>query len=156
MPMLMVMRHAKSSWKNADSVHDSERKLNKRGRRDAARMGAELRRRALFDEDTRVFVSRAARARETYELLREGAGVGAREAVILPGLYEACHGSARAIVELLRDDETARAALASSRAVLLIGHNPGLEALVRLLLAGADADGVGGEMGLTLAKLRQV
>ena len=34
--------------------------------------------------------------------------------------------------------------------MLLIGHNPGLEALVRLLLAGADADGAGGEMGLTL------
>ena len=38
---LIVMRHAKSSWKN-ESLRDHERPLNKRGRRDAPRIGEEL------------------------------------------------------------------------------------------------------------------
>ena len=37
MPMLMVMRHAKSSWKQP-GLSDHERPLNGRGRRDAPRV----------------------------------------------------------------------------------------------------------------------
>ena len=38
---LMVMRHAKSSWKSQVPT-DHERPLNERGRRDAARVGKRL------------------------------------------------------------------------------------------------------------------
>ena len=38
---LHLLRHAKSSWTNA-ALGDRERELNKRGRRDAPRMGRAL------------------------------------------------------------------------------------------------------------------
>jgi len=41
MKTLHLMRHAKSAW-NQPELSDRERELNKRGRRDAPRMGAAL------------------------------------------------------------------------------------------------------------------
>ena len=38
MKTLLILRHAKSSWKDA-SLADHDRPLNKRGKRDAPRMG---------------------------------------------------------------------------------------------------------------------
>ena len=38
MKTLLVMRHAKSSWKDSE-ITDHDRPLNKRGKQDAPRMG---------------------------------------------------------------------------------------------------------------------
>jgi phosphohistidine phosphatase len=38
MKTLLLLRHAKSSWKDTD-LDDHDRPLNKRGKRDAPRMG---------------------------------------------------------------------------------------------------------------------
>jgi len=59
---LTLIRHAKSSW-DSDAPSDFERPLNRRGRRDAPRMGAELERLGIRFEH--VFCSSAVRARET-------------------------------------------------------------------------------------------
>ena len=45
MKTLLIMRHAKSSWKEQD-LPDHDRPLNKRGKNDAPRMG-----KLLKDED---------------------------------------------------------------------------------------------------------
>jgi phosphohistidine phosphatase len=45
MKTLLIMRHAKSSWKDPD-LSDHDRPLNKRGKHDAPRMG-----KLLKDED---------------------------------------------------------------------------------------------------------
>jgi phosphohistidine phosphatase len=42
MKSLLILRHAKSSWKHPE-LTDHERPLNKRGKRDAPRMGELLR-----------------------------------------------------------------------------------------------------------------
>src|SRR5258708_22044762 len=71
MNVLTVMRHAKSSWGDAD-LDDFDRPLNERGRKAARRIGRELkRRRVRFD---RVIASPALRVRETLDQLADGYG----------------------------------------------------------------------------------
>ncbi|SVD45796.1 uncharacterized protein METZ01_LOCUS398650, partial [marine metagenome] len=46
---LLILRHAKSSWNNLD-LPDYDRPLNKRGKRDAPRMGDFLRHQDLVPD----------------------------------------------------------------------------------------------------------
>ena len=71
MKTLLVLRHAKSSWKE-DSLPDRERPLNKRGQEDAPKMGALLRKQDLLPD--LVLSSPALRARSTAELVIEESG----------------------------------------------------------------------------------
>jgi phosphohistidine phosphatase len=66
MKTLFILRHAKSSWKEQD-LPDHDRPLNKRGKKDAPRMG-----KLLTDEDLipdLIMSSTAARAKKTAELV---------------------------------------------------------------------------------------
>ena len=49
MKSLLILRHAKSSWKHPE-LTDHDRPLNKRGKRDAPRMGEILRSEHLIPE----------------------------------------------------------------------------------------------------------
>ena len=49
MKSVLILRHAKSSWKQPD-LNDHDRPLNKRGKRDAQRMGELLRNEHLIPE----------------------------------------------------------------------------------------------------------
>ena len=66
----MVLRHAKSSW-NDPALDDHDRPLNKRGRRDAPRMGKLVREYGLIPDV--VISSDAVRARLTAEAVAEAA-----------------------------------------------------------------------------------
>ena len=71
MKTLLLLRHAKSSWKES-SLTDHDRPLNDRGQRDAARMGQ-----LLTDEDLLpdlILLSTATRARTTAELVAASSG----------------------------------------------------------------------------------
>jgi len=68
MKKLILMRHAKSDW-NHSNLSDDQRPLNKRGQRDALRMGALLRDEGV-DVDA-ILCSTAQRTRETLALLLE-------------------------------------------------------------------------------------
>ena len=72
MKTLLVLRHAKSSW-NDPALDDHERPLNKRGRRDAPRMGALVREYGLIPD--LVISSDAVRARLTAEAVAEAGRV---------------------------------------------------------------------------------
>jgi phosphohistidine phosphatase len=114
MKTLLLLRHAKSSWKDG-SLADHDRPLNKRGRRDAPRMGRWL---AEIDLVPGCIVtSTALRARTTAEEAAEASGFDG-EIVETPDLY---HASAEAILRVTRElpDPHGRA--------MLVGHNPGLE-----------------------------
>ena len=123
---LIVLRHAKSDW--SGGVTDHDRPLAGRGRREAALAGRWLRENAA-DIDL-VVCSSATRARQTWKLV-------AKQLDNIPPsrvddrLYAASIRGLLAVVRKLPD---------SARAVLLIGHNPGLEELV------ADLGGVGWPM----------
>ena len=70
MKTLFLLRHAKSSWKEAE-LSDFDRPLNERGRRAAPFMGRLLRERGFAPE--LIISSTAKRARKTARLLTEGA-----------------------------------------------------------------------------------
>jgi len=114
---LLILRHAKSSWKNM-SLEDHDRPLNKRGKRSAKRMG-----RLLAQEDLRpdlILSSTAARARKTARRVAAAAGFEG-EIELLDEFYHA-----RPMAYL---DAVARVSDGLDR-VMVVGHNPGLEDLV--------------------------
>jgi phosphohistidine phosphatase len=133
MKTLLLLRHAKSSWKNPQ-LEDHERPLNKRGKRDAPRMGQLLKRENLLPD--LIVSSSAKRCRRTAELVATATGYRG-ETHITGKLYEA---SGARLLEAISEFPSDR-----SR-ILLIAHNPGLEELLekltgthRLLPTGALA-----------------
>jgi phosphohistidine phosphatase len=125
MKVLLVLRHAKSSWDNG-ALADRERPLNARGRRDAPRMGRLVRAQQLIPD--LIVSSVAERARATAEAVAEAAGYGG-EIRFDPTLYLA---DPAAIIALLGTVPDARAGT-----VMIVGHNPGLEELVAQLTGEA-------------------
>ena len=118
MKILLVLRHAKSSW-DSDASDDHERPLSRRGERDAPRVGALLRVEKLLPE--LIVSSDAVRARMTAEAAAEAAGY-AGEIVFEPRLY---HAGAEDIVAVLRSLPNGAGGV-----VMIVGHNPGLEELI--------------------------
>jgi phosphohistidine phosphatase len=121
MKRLTLVRHAKSSWKNPE-LADFDRPLNKRGKRDAPRMGERL---AARKKPPEVIVSSPAkRARKTAELIARELGISDRKLLWKDEIYEA---APEVLLEAVRGlDER-------WHHVLLIGHNPGLTELANLL-----------------------
>lgn len=121
MKTLLLLRHAKSSWKDAD-LDDHDRPLNKRGKRDARRIGQ-----LLADENLLpdlIVASTATRARKTGEHVIAESGYRG-ETRFTGQLYMADADRLRGVL----------AALAEPLGrVLVIGHNPGLEELLEALV----------------------
>lgn len=114
---LLVMRHAKSSWKS-DAPSDHARPLNKRGRKAAPLMAAELREMDIPPE--MVIASDALRSRETWARCAPELPPPAFVR-FTPELYFARF---EGVLEALA------AAPDEHRVLLTIGHNPGWERLV--------------------------
>lgn len=112
--VLIVMRHAKSSWKTYTT--DRKRQLSRRGTRDAVVAGQILGR---FNLDT-VLCSSAARTKQTWQSAKMG-GARCKDVHYLDSLY-------------LTDVDTALAELAklpdTVQTVLLIGHEPTCSSLI--------------------------
>ena len=120
MKTLFVLRHAKSSWDNSD-LSDFERPLNSRGL-DAARfIGGLIYTRNL--EPQIIISSPAKRAKHTAVLVKELAEIP-KPVIYDERIYEA---SPLALFKLIREFDDIY------QSVLLIGHNPGFENLVRML-----------------------
>jgi phosphohistidine phosphatase len=119
---LLIVRHAKTERTSATGT-DIDRKLTERGLKDAPALGKALRKLEITVDQ--VFCSTAVRARETAELLLEKlqyrGTVDYRQ-----GIYLA---EPNALVDLLRTE-------GEGTTVMIIGHNPGLEALAGLLSSG--------------------
>jgi phosphohistidine phosphatase len=122
MKTLTLLRHAKSVWDDP-SLSDFERPLNARGREAARAMGRALR--ALGLGWDRILASPAARVTETILGLNESCGP------LAPVYDEAIYlASPATLLDIVRATDDACAAL------LLIGHNPGMERLALLLSRG--------------------
>lgn len=117
MKTLLIMRHAKSSWRN-QSLSDIERPLNKRGKRAAPKMGRMLAAEGLAPGA--ILSSTAERARRTAEAVADALALHAAP-ILVDALYLA---PASVYIEHLArlEDDVER--------VLVVGHNPGVEELI--------------------------
>jgi phosphohistidine phosphatase len=120
MKTLLLLRHAKSSWKDTD-LDDHDRPLNKRGKRDAPRMGRLLRAHDLLPD--LILSSTAKRCRKTAEHVIAQSGYRG-ETRITGELYEADAAKLRNVAAQVAD---------SRNRLLMIAHNPGLEELLGAL-----------------------
>ncbi len=116
---LVIVRHAKSAW--PEDVPDTQRPLNKRGRRDAPAAGRWLRDRVGHIDA--VVCSPAARTRETWGLIAPELD-GAPDPIFDERVYAATAEALLAVVRGLSDDVGS---------ALLVGHNPGVADLVSSL-----------------------
>ena len=112
MHSLHLLRHAKSSWKQ--DVKDHQRRLNRRGREAAHRVGRHFRETA--EALDLVLCSSALRARETMDLFLAEFMIRPRSK-IEDELYAASQEKLMGRLRRLPEDEVN---------VLLVGHNPGL------------------------------
>ncbi len=123
---LLIMRHCKSSWSDS-GLPDIERPLNARGKADAARMGRLLAQRRLLP--TLTITSPAKRARSTLKRIANAAEYRG-DTQISDALYESSPLSVLELVAAVADDH---------QRVMIIGHNPTLEELVRLMTGSVVA-----------------
>jgi phosphohistidine phosphatase len=124
---LSLFRHAKSAW-NTPAARDFERPLAPRGEKAAPAMGRFMADNGLEPEI--VLCSTAARARQTLELALP-AFRGEPEIRHADALY---HAGPKAMLERVR-------ALPGACAhAMIVGHNPGMQALAAELAGGGDAN----------------
>jgi phosphohistidine phosphatase len=125
MKTLLILRHAKSSWKEQD-LPDHDRPLNERGRNDAPRMG-----KLLKDEDLipdLIMSSTAIRAKKTAELVAKTCKY--KEKIVLNhSLYGAEPTVYLKILGGLSDKRMT---------ALVVGHSPSVEETVELLTGSQD------------------
>ncbi len=120
MKTLLIMRHAKSSWKDQE-LPDHDRPLKKKGRKDIANMAKILKKKSLIPD--LVLSSTAARSKETATLMVEKLSYKGKLELIKEFYMAEPETYIKFISEV--PDEVDN--------LLIVGHNPGLEGLVMTL-----------------------
>ena len=114
---LLIMRHAKSDW--SANVEDFDRPLNKRGHKDAKKMGAWLKQEKLIPD--LIVSSPATRARQTICIVCDQLGKKAPDIIWDDRIYETgLHDLLQVVTEHGKN----------AQCMLITGHNPGLDHLV--------------------------
>lgn len=121
MKNLMIVRHAKSSWDNAD-VGDMHRPLNDRGKRDAPIMAQRLVKTGVHID--RFVSSPARRALQTAEAFHHVFGEKENEIAVVQQLY---HASPEDFIQVVAGLDN------HDQTVALFSHNPGITAFVNTL-----------------------
>ena len=124
---LSLLRHAKSSWKNP-ALPDRERPLNARGMSDAPAMGRAMSERGI--EPELVLCSSAQRTVDTLALVLPELKIEP-EVVYDDALYQA---SPDDMLGMLRGLQP------GARNVLIVGHNPEIQALALGLVGAGPKD----------------
>ena len=135
MKTLLLLRHAKAEH-GEPGLTDLNRALNERGKKEAQSIGTFIRKQNV--EFELVLCSTALRARETAELALAAAEASA-SVHYDQRLYEASPEQLLEVISEVEDDVST---------VLLVGHNPGIEQLLRALTGEVEEIATG-----TLAKI---
>ncbi len=122
MKTLILVRHAKSSWKD-DNVKDFDRPLNMRGKKDAPRMGKLLLEKQCIPE--KIISSPALRAWTTAHYIAEKLNYPRAAIKANQHIYDANLTELIDVIRHLND---------SFSSVMLVGHNPALNDFARSLL----------------------
>lgn len=123
MKILILVRHAKSSWKDI-SLDDFDRPLNKRGKRDAPLMGMLLKEKKFIPDI--IISSPARRAASTAKIISEKLEYPISKIFWDDNLYEAL---ACNILKVINEVDE------NNKVLLIVGHNPGLTNLSNYLLS---------------------
>ena len=107
---LILMRHAKSSWKYPD-LSDHERPLNKRGRKAAVKVAKELIRLEWTPE--KLYSSDSERTKETWSRMNKH--INGTEVEYSHKLY---HSGIKKILKNIPDEP-------ECETIMILGHNPG-------------------------------
>jgi phosphohistidine phosphatase len=132
MRRLMLLRHAKTEH-DAPSGRDRDRRLDHRGRNDAAEIGGWIGRHPPFPD--LVLVSPAIRAHQTWEVAWEAMKDQAPQPQVelLPELYGAAPSQ---LLQTIRTESTT-----DPQRLMVIGHNPGMHELALALGGSGDSAG---------------
>jgi phosphohistidine phosphatase len=130
MRRLMLLRHARTE-NDAPSGKDQDRRLDDRGRCDAAEIGGWIARRPPFPDC--VLVSTAVRSHQTWDIVWEAAKgtMPPPKVELVPELYGA---DPSALLQTVH-----AAAAADPQRLMLVGHNPGLHEFAFALTGGGNA-----------------
>ncbi len=129
MRRLFLIRHAKSSWADM-SVNDFDRKLNKRGKRDAPFMGKRL---AQFKvQPDAIYSSPAKRARKTARAIAKKINFSLKEISYKEELYTFSTQELLQVISALPD---------LNASIFLVGHNSAITDTA-VFLTGASIDNV--------------
>ena len=120
MRTLYLLRHAKSSWKDA-TLADFERPLKRRGRDAAEQMGLFLASKKI--NISALIVSPAVRTRQTIDIVLRHASLGV-EPRFDQRIYEASLSTLVQVVSEIEDDK---------ESAMFVGHNPGMEEMLAFL-----------------------
>ena len=126
MKRLLIMRHAKSSWKD-ESLTDHERPLKKRGKNDSEKMGKVLKNKKIVPDI--ILCSSATRAKQTAKIISEAMKYKG-DIKYADALYMAEPTDILSVINDLSND---------AKTVMVIGHNPGSEALVQILTGKVES-----------------
>lgn len=118
--LLLILRHAKSSWE-FEELSDHDRPLNNRGKRDAPLMGRKLLKQQLVPQ--LIISSSAVRAHSTARKVAKACGYE-DEILIDPVLYGSGYSD---YLNVLINQED------KHDIIMLVGHNPISEQLVEVL-----------------------
>lgn len=121
MKRLYVIRHAKSSWSDP-ALGDFERRLNRRGKRDAPFMGTRLKEGGAKPD--MIVSSPARRAVKTARAIAKALGFPTGKIVEEMTVYEASLHDLLAVVRKIPD---------ACGEVIMVGHNPGFSDLAGYL-----------------------
>ena len=128
MKTLTIVRHAKSSWKDA-TLPDRKRPLNKRGERDAPEMGRRIKEHGI--RPSLIISSPATRAWMTARIVADEIGYPREFLQKEDSLYLA---SPEEILDVIDAQDVGFGSL------MLFGHNPGLTDLVNFFVPGLTAN----------------
>jgi phosphohistidine phosphatase len=120
MKEILILRHAKSSWK-FPNLSDHERPLNKRGKRDAPRIGKLIKYESMLPN--LILSSTARRAIETAEAVTDESGY-------MGTIFQSrrlYHGGPDDYIDEVKNLSN------DISSIMVVGHNPGLEELVETL-----------------------
>jgi phosphohistidine phosphatase len=118
---LFLLRHCKSDW-GAGLSSDSERPLSARGIDNASRLGNWMKQNGYIP--AQILCSTAVRAEQTIQLVCKESGIDDQIIKFLPELYLASRASLISIINTHRE---------GASPVMIVGHNPGLDELVKYL-----------------------
>lgn len=116
MKTLILVRHAKSSWKHPD-LEDFDRPLNKRGSKDAPKMGRRLAKAGILPD--LIISSPARRAYNTAMIIAVEIGYD-KEIQKDKTIYEAATSDLLEVIRAIDD---------KYKVVMMIGHNPAFTSL---------------------------